>query len=51
MTKEDEDTLQEKKTPELQQELEMAYSSSRVPPKADWWNRLARAIGRYFGLE
>lgn len=48
MSTEDEDTLQEKKSPELQRELEAAY---QVPAKKDWWNRLLRAIGRYFGLE
>jgi hypothetical protein len=41
----EQETLKEKKSPELQRELESVY----VPGK--WWYKLLRKIGQFFGLE
>lgn len=45
MSKEDKETFDEKKPPELQWELEKAYKPNK------WWYKLLRKIGWYFGLE
>lgn len=44
----DKPTFNERKSPDLQRELEQA---ARDRVKKDWLNRFLRAIGKYFGLE